>query len=83
MMITIILILWQSSAVKISNVAYKNIEGTSASDEAINIKCSKSVPCQEILLQDVKLGLEGDGSVEASCESVKLISKGSVTPQCS
>jgi polygalacturonase len=82
-MITIILILWQSSAVKISNVAYKNIEGTSASDEAINIKCSKSVPCQEILLQDVNLGLEGDGSVEASCESVKLIRKGSVTPQCS
>ncbi|XP_062174971.1 polygalacturonase [Alnus glutinosa] len=72
----------QASAVKVSNVVYKNIKGTSASEEAINFSCSQSVPCEEIVLQDVNLGLQGDGSIEATCESVELTKRGNVYPRC-
>jgi polygalacturonase len=68
--------------VKVSNVVYKNIKGTSASEEAINFSCSQSVPCEEIVLQDVNLGLQGDGSIEATCESVELTKRGNVYPRC-
>lgn len=34
----------QESAVQVSNVVYKNVKGTSASDAAIDFECSKSVP---------------------------------------
>ncbi|XP_062173708.1 polygalacturonase-like [Alnus glutinosa] len=73
----------QASAVKVSNVVYKNITGISASEEAINFKCSKSVPCQGILLEDVNLVYQEDASVKASCESVRLTSQGKVSPRCS
>jgi polygalacturonase len=69
--------------VKVSNVVYKNITGISASEEAINFKCSKSVPCQGILLEDVNLVYQEDASVKASCESVRLTSQGKVSPRCS
>jgi hypothetical protein len=56
--------------VKVSNVVYKNITGISASEEAINIKYNKSVPCQGILLEDVNLVRQEDASVKATCESI-------------
>jgi hypothetical protein len=68
--------------VKVSNVVYKNITGISASEEAINFKCSRSVPCQEIWLEDVNLVRQEDASVKASCENVRLTNQGKVSPQC-
>lgn len=47
--------LLQKSAVEVSNILYKNIKGTSASDIAIDFECSKSVPCHDIVLQDINL----------------------------
>ncbi|KAG2238177.1 hypothetical protein Bca52824_092593 [Brassica carinata] len=38
----------QKSAVQVKNVVYRNISGTSASDMAITLNCSKNYPCQEI-----------------------------------
>jgi polygalacturonase len=43
------------SGVKISQVTYKNIQGTSATQEAMKLVCSKSSPCTGITLQDIKL----------------------------
>ncbi|XP_059651024.1 polygalacturonase-like [Cornus florida] len=73
----------QDSAVQVSNVVYKNIKGTSASDVAIKFECSKSFPCDGILLQDIKLVREeGGGNAKASCQNVKLTSVGRVLPNC-
>ena len=71
----------QSSAVQVKNVVYKNIKGTSASEVAIKFDCSKSHPCQGIVLQNVNLK-EGDKTVKAICNNVKLIERETVFPQC-
>ncbi|WOL04977.1 polygalacturonase-like [Canna indica] len=73
----------QGSAVEVSGVVYKNIKGTSASKVAIDFECSKSVPCHDILLQDINLvGVDG-GSVESSCQNVHWGKTGTVVPFCS
>lgn len=38
-----------------SQVTYKNVKGTSSTQEAIKFDCSKSNPCTGIRLQDIKL----------------------------
>ncbi|KAL5760456.1 hypothetical protein ACOSP7_018969 [Xanthoceras sorbifolium] len=76
----------QGSAVQISNVAYKNIRGTSASELAIKFDCSKHVACQGILVQDVNLASQlhhSDSSAIASCVNVELHTVGSFSPRCS
>ncbi|KAJ6970657.1 polygalacturonase [Populus alba x Populus x berolinensis] len=50
-----------SSAVKISNIRFENIYGTSHRKPAVNIACSKSVPCTDIVLSNVHLEAAGDG----------------------
>ena len=68
---------------QISNVKYKNIKGTSASDVAVKFDCSKSIPCRGILLQDVSIALVENGKPDASCANVNLTKRGEVYPQCS
>ncbi|CAK9308956.1 unnamed protein product [Citrullus colocynthis] len=46
----------QTSAVKISNVLYSKISGTSRSKIAVHLACSDSVPCRNILMKDIELG---------------------------
>nr|CAD1832194.1 unnamed protein product [Ananas comosus var. bracteatus] len=45
----------QSSNIKISEVTYSDIHGTSATPVAVNFDCSSSNPCSGISLQDIKL----------------------------
>ncbi|KAL8467513.1 hypothetical protein ACS0TY_030949 [Phlomoides rotata] len=72
----------QSSAVQIKNIEYHNINGTSASDVAIAFDCSKSRPCQEIVLQNVNLvGVDG-GKSEAVCNNINLQNMGTISPRC-
>lgn len=72
----------QNSAVKVSNVVYKNIRGTSASDDAIKFDCSKSFPCQEVSLLGVHIVGQGDEVATASCENVRLKNRWRVYPEC-
>ncbi|MED6151576.1 Polygalacturonase [Stylosanthes scabra] len=73
----------QKSAVQISNVLYEDISGTSASDVAVRFDCSDSVPCQDIMLEDINLQRVEDGKdVEASCNNVQLSYYGDVNPSC-
>ncbi|KAH0457351.1 hypothetical protein IEQ34_012666 [Dendrobium chrysotoxum] len=44
-----------ASRVKIDNVRFQNIRGTSASDVAINLVCSSLVPCDHITLENINL----------------------------
>ncbi|CAK9167670.1 unnamed protein product [Ilex paraguariensis] len=72
----------QHSAVQVRNVVYKNIRGTSASEVAVKLDCSKTFPCSGIVLQNVNLVSEGETKAKASCQNVRLASTGSVSPLC-
>uniref|UniRef100_M8AXF3 Polygalacturonase n=1 Tax=Aegilops tauschii TaxID=37682 RepID=M8AXF3_AEGTA len=57
----------QTTNVAVSNVAYRNISGTSTRDEAIKFACSDAVPCSDIVLSNINLlGDDGD-EVQAVC----------------
>ncbi|KAL2514463.1 Polygalacturonase QRT2 [Forsythia ovata] len=72
------------SAVQVMNVVYKNIRGTSASEVAIKLNCSDTVPCRGIILENVYLSRHGEGEVEANCSNIiGLNSLGTyVSPSC-
>ncbi|KAK7278913.1 hypothetical protein RJT34_23952 [Clitoria ternatea] len=72
----------QQSAVQISNVLYQNINGTSASDVALQFDCSQNVGCEGIVLQNIDLKLQNREKAKASCNSVSLNYKGDVNPHC-
>jgi len=72
----------QNSAVELSNVLYQNIKGTSASEVAIKLECSKAFPCKGIHLQDVKLTAEGNDNTTAKCDNVKYSNSGMFFPKC-
>ncbi|CAL0315084.1 unnamed protein product [Lupinus luteus] len=60
------------SKVQISNVHYKNIRGSCKGDIAVNFKCSKSNPCQNITGIDVNLwsSLGRTGTLTNYCSHV-------------
>ncbi|XP_010277791.1 PREDICTED: polygalacturonase-like [Nelumbo nucifera] len=58
----------QSSGVKIKEVTYQNIQGTSTTQVAVNFECSSSNPCRGIRLQGVKLTYV-NGIATSSCSN--------------
>ncbi|PHU16890.1 Polygalacturonase [Capsicum chinense] len=72
----------QDSAVEVKNVIYQNIKGTSATNEAINFKCSKNFPCQGILLENVKLLGENGETPGAIWENTDNLTCNNVSPEC-
>jgi len=55
----------QTSAVQVGNVSYKGIRGTSTTEEAIRIACSTTVPCRNIVMEDINLGMN-EGTLSTS-----------------
>ncbi|XVE61145.1 hypothetical protein DITRI_Ditri06bG0016500 [Diplodiscus trichospermus] len=73
----------QPSAVQVQNVVYQNIQGTSASDVAIDFDCSESHPCQRITLQDINLKrVGGHEAAAATCNNVQTAIVRNVSPSC-
>ncbi|ESQ44323.1 hypothetical protein EUTSA_v10005982mg [Eutrema salsugineum] len=68
----------QESAVQVSNVVYRNISGTSATDVAITFNCSEKYPCKGIVLENVNI----KGGT-ASCKNANVQDQGTVSPRCS
>ena len=69
------------SKVKISNVSFKKIRGTSSTKEAMNLICSKSVPCQQVVLSDIDLAYKGSGgSATSTCTNVQPAVSGKLNP---
>ena len=64
---------------KISDVTYEDIHGTSATEVAVNFDCSSKNPCSGIKLQDVKLTYENKVA-EASCANADGTTVGSIQP---
>ncbi|OAY82134.1 Polygalacturonase, partial [Ananas comosus] len=59
----------QKSAVAVSGILYKNIKGTSATEFALKLNCSKSVPCHDVVLQDISLEGEGGIPIHSLCRN--------------
>ncbi|XP_076961166.1 polygalacturonase-like [Bidens hawaiensis] len=57
----------QVSGVKISNVKYRDVHGTSATKVAVKFDCSKKYPCQGITMQDVNLSFKKEAPASAYC----------------
>ncbi|KAJ0093557.1 hypothetical protein Patl1_24825 [Pistacia atlantica] len=55
-------VLIRPSGVKISEVTYRNIRGTSANKEAVTFDCSPGNPCKGINLQVIKLTYKNEKS---------------------
>ncbi|XP_010251931.1 PREDICTED: polygalacturonase-like [Nelumbo nucifera] len=69
-----------ASGVKISNVTYKDIHGTSATQVAMSFHCSPKNPCKGIILEDIHLSCEGHAA-ESSCSNAEGIVYGSIEPE--
>ncbi|PON89888.1 Glycoside hydrolase [Trema orientale] len=74
------------SRVKLSNIYFKNIRGTSSSEVAVSLECSKGIPCQNIYLEDVHLDLSsGDKDKRSTslCSNVRAKFIGTqIPPPC-
>ncbi|EXB40431.1 hypothetical protein L484_013734 [Morus notabilis] len=73
------------SRVKLSDIHFKNIRGTSSSEVAVNLECSKGIPCQNIYLEDVHLNpSSGDKRSISFCSNVRAKFIGTqIPPPCS
>ncbi|KAK3008219.1 hypothetical protein RJ639_015037 [Escallonia herrerae] len=69
----------QVSGVKISDVSYDNIHGTSGTQVAVKFQCSKEHPCSGIRLEDMNLTYK-DRTAKASCLNADGTASGSVQP---
>nr|CAD1831245.1 unnamed protein product [Ananas comosus var. bracteatus] len=70
------------SMVKLSNIKFRNIRGISTSKVAVELLCSKAVPCQNVELRDINLKyIEHSVPALASCSNVVGgVSSGLVVP---
>lgn len=71
----------QESGVKVSDVTYKGIRGTSATKVAVKFDCSAANPCTSLRLEDVKLTYTNEDQVaQASCSNANGKAHGLVQP---
>lgn len=71
----------QTSAVKVENISFVGIKGTSATEEAIRFACSDSLPCENLYLEDVELlSTSGEKATKSFCWEAEGSSSGSVYP---
>ncbi|KAJ7008268.1 exopolygalacturonase [Populus alba x Populus x berolinensis] len=78
-------VIHRPSRVKISNVHYQNIKGTSTSNVAVSFLCSSSVPCQGVELVDIDLayiGQKANMPLSSSCLNANVKSGGKQNPGC-
>ncbi|XP_054817497.1 polygalacturonase-like [Prosopis cineraria] len=68
------------SKIKISNVTFTNISGTSQTQEGVLLICSSGVPCDNVQLNNINLTFNG-AEVTAKCANVKPTVTGTV-PAC-
>uniref|UniRef100_A0A2C9UPG6 endo-polygalacturonase n=2 Tax=Manihot esculenta TaxID=3983 RepID=A0A2C9UPG6_MANES len=69
----------QTSAVKISDIMYRNVTGTTKSANAMKFACSDTVPCSNIVLSNINLEKK-DGTVETYCNAAQGFGYGIVHP---
>ncbi|KAF7047976.1 hypothetical protein CFC21_056809 [Triticum aestivum] len=71
----------EGSGIKITNVSYTNVEGTSATPVAVRFDCSPSRPCTGITTRNVWLGYgERRRAAESLCRNAHGVAHGQVVP---
>ncbi|CAL2225309.1 unnamed protein product [Prunus armeniaca] len=60
------------SKVKISNVSFKNIKGSSFTPLAVKLVCTRGIPCENVELTNIDLTYGGNqGALTSLCSNVK------------
>ncbi|TYI24278.1 hypothetical protein ES332_A06G222800v1 [Gossypium tomentosum] len=70
----------QTLAVKVDNISYVHIKGTSAVEEAIRFACSDSLTCEGLYLEDIQLVSKTRGITKSFCWEAYGSSSGLVQP---
>ncbi|KAJ0112734.1 hypothetical protein Patl1_01879 [Pistacia atlantica] len=68
------------SRIRISDVSFKNIRGTSATELVVKLVCSRGLPCQKVDICDVNLTYNGNGAATSECANVKPTISGKQFP---
>ncbi|KAK4729484.1 hypothetical protein R3W88_022472 [Solanum pinnatisectum] len=69
-----------TSGIKINQVTYQNIFGTSTTQVAMNFECSSSNPCSGIKLQDIKLTYLNNKKAQSICKNIRGNTGGVILP---
>ncbi|KAJ4757109.1 Pectin lyase-like superfamily protein [Rhynchospora pubera] len=70
------------SKVKISNIFFQGITGSSKSQAVMTVKCSKSAPCQNVIVENVNLQYTGGSNPIALCSSADVKFPGTKPGEC-
>lgn len=70
----------QTSGLRVKNISYIRIKGTSATENAIKFACSDNYPCQGIYLEDIQLVPESGSILKSFCWEAKGSSSGQIYP---
>ncbi|KAL2510521.1 Exopolygalacturonase [Abeliophyllum distichum] len=71
----------EPSKVKISDVHFRNIRGTTVSTISVSLNCSRTFPCEGIELADINLTPSaGIGKLTSACSNAKYILRGKLNP---
>ncbi|KAE7997354.1 hypothetical protein FH972_001996 [Carpinus fangiana] len=70
----------QTLALKVANISFMHIRGTSATEEAIKFSCSDDLPCEGLYLEDIQLVSSCGGITRSFCWEAYGSSSGLVNP---
>ncbi|XP_057505421.1 probable polygalacturonase At1g80170 [Actinidia eriantha] len=70
----------QTWAIKVQNISFVGIKGTSATDEAIRFACSDRFPCEMLYLEDIQLISYNGGLTNSFCWEAQGSFSGLVFP---
>ncbi|XP_041989849.1 polygalacturonase-like [Salvia splendens] len=71
----------QGSGIKISQITYQNIQGSSATKVAMTFDCSHTNPCSNIKLHDIKLTYLKSTKAQSYCKNIAGSSAGVIMPE--
>ncbi|XP_062103905.1 exopolygalacturonase-like [Humulus lupulus] len=70
------------SKVKISNVSFKKIRGTSSTPLGWKLLCSLKLPCENVVVSDIDLKYTGsEGPIQSECKNVNPTAEGTLNPK--